>query len=84
MIGRTTDVCVYGGIAPRGRDVAERKIGDIWKYSFPYVFEGKPFHVVFQREYQLAPNLIDAVIDNHQIKTHGTSIIPDREGVRCG
>ncbi len=75
---------LYEGIPSRGRDVEEFEDQGTWVYSCNYTFGGEPFRVVFEREYKLAPNLIDAVIDNHQIKTHGKIIIPEREGVSCG
>lgn len=62
---------IYSGIPSRGREVEEFKDHEAWVYSFTYAFEGKPYHVIFERDYQLAPNLVDAVIDNHQIKMHG-------------
>jgi len=72
----------FGGIPPRGRDVEEFEDQGTWVYSFAYTFEGKPYRVEFERQYKLAPNLIDAVIDNHQIKTNGKIIIPERAGQR--
>lgn len=70
---------IYSGIPSRGREVEEFKDQETWVYSFTYAFEGKPYHVTFERDYQLAPNLVDAVIDNFQIKTHGTILVPVNE-----
>jgi len=66
----------FGGAESRGRDVQETKTGDIWQYRFDYTFEGKPYSVEFERNYPMRDNLIDAVIDNFQIKLHKTILIP--------
>lgn len=82
MIGRTTEVCVYLGIASRGRKVRKYVEDGIWRYSFDYTYGGERQQVRFERKYELAENLIDAVIDNEQIKRHGKIIIPERAGQR--
>jgi hypothetical protein len=69
---------LFQGIPSRGRDVQETEVDGVWLYSFQYTFLSEPFHIVFEREYRLDPNLVDAVIDNFQIKRHGTILMPVR------
>lgn len=75
---------MYEGIPSRGREVRAYVENGVWHYAFDYSFGGERQHVAFERDYELAPNLIDAVIDAHQIRSHGTIIIPEKSGVRCG
>lgn len=67
---------LFCGIEPRGRDYEETLVEDTWSYSFQYTYLGRPYHVRFDREYKLTENLVDAVIDNFQIKLHGSILLP--------
>jgi hypothetical protein len=64
---------------PRKREVQEISANGEYRYSFQYIYLDRVYDVVFERDYPLAPNLIDAVIDNFQIKTHGSILFPINE-----
>lgn len=76
MTQRTRSEEVFGGVRSRGRSYSETEIDDLWHYSFQYSYLGEVYHVVFEREHKLAENLVDAVIDNFQIKRHGGILFP--------
>lgn len=62
---------------PRGRDVAEIREYGLFLYHFVYDHDDAKHVIEFSREYPLQPNLIDAVIDNHQIKRHKGILAPN-------
>lgn len=76
MTERNRSEELFGGIRSRGRDYTEAEIDGIWHYGFQYSYLGEIYHVVFEREYKLEENLVDAVVDNFQIKQHGGILFP--------
>lgn len=63
---------------PRGRMVSTLVEGRTHFFSFKYAYEGQEAVCNFHRQYPLCGRLIDAVIDNHQIKEHRGIILPRR------
>jgi len=65
-------------LTPRGRSVIDRVEGITHFFSFKYTHKGQETVCNFHRQYPLCGRLIDAVIDNHQIKEHRGIILPRR------
>lgn len=65
-------------VTPRGRSAQMKIESKTHYFRFKYAHKGQENVCEFSRKYPLCGRLIDAVIDNHQIKQHHGIILPER------
>ena len=65
-------------VTPRGRSALTKIEGKTHYFRFVYTHKGQGNVCEFNRQSPLCGRLIDAVIDNHQIKAHRGIVLPGR------